>query len=212
MRLPSFLALVLGALVATGTAARAETGDVLIQAGHEGRPGACLALGFAAARCHRTGAAFAPPGRPAEREIRWTPVVADEATVVLRRHGVRVLRRPADYRGRDSARVAVFIHFDGASPACTSGASVGYPSTTSPAFVAAWKSAYRGMHPPIGFMRDNFTANEHEYYGFHDVDAPQKMLVELGELSCPAQEAWMKPRLRAMGDTLAAFLMASLAR
>ncbi len=213
MRLPAATAALLAALAAA-TAARAQTGDVLIQAGHEGRPAHCLALGFGAARCGRTGAAFARPGRPTEREIAWTPVVADEATAVLRRHGLRVIRRPADYRiaQPDRVRAAVFLHFDGASPACASGASVGYPSSTSPAFVAGWKTAYRELQAPIPFMRDNFTENEHRYYGFHDVDAPEKMLVEFGELSCPAQAAWMKPRLRELGDRLAAFLLASLAR
>ncbi len=164
MRLPAVPAVLLAALAVTTAAARAESGDVLIQAGHEGRPAHCLQLGFDATRCGRTGAAFARAGQAAEREIEWTPIVADEATAVLRRHGLHVIRRPADYRTaeRDSARAALFLHFDGAATPCTSGASVGYPSTTSAAFVDAWKTSYRALGAPIPFMRDNFTENEHQ--------------------------------------------------
>ena len=137
-------------------------------------------------------------------------IVADEATRVLREHGYAVLRRPADYLGRDTARAAVFLHFDGAEP-CKSGASVGFPATTSRAFVDAWETRYKAWFP-FRFVGENFTENEHKYYGFRLVDAPEKMLIEFGEMSCPAQFAWMQPRLRAMGDELAAFLMERVAR
>jgi hypothetical protein len=44
------------------------------------------------------------------------------------------------------------------------------------------------------------------------VDAPEKLLIEFGEMTCPAQFAWMQPRLRELGDTVAAFLMERLPR
>jgi hypothetical protein len=44
------------------------------------------------------------------------------------------------------------------------------------------------------------------------VDAPEKMLIEFGEMTCPAQFAWMSPRLREMGDRLATFLMTQVPR
>lgn len=191
------MALLASLLLASPLVASAEDGDVLVQAGHEGRPASCTL--FPARACN-LGAAAA-----SEREIAWTVVVADEATRVLREHGYRVLRRPADYLGRDSARAAVFVHFDGAKE-CASGASVGFPETTSRAFVDAWETRYRAWFP-FRFVGENFTENEHKYYGFRLVDAPEKMLVEFGELTCPAQRAWMQPRLREMGDRLAAFLM-----
>jgi hypothetical protein len=197
IRLPAFSALLAALLLASSALARADDGDVLVQAGHEGRPASCAL--FPARACNLgTGAA-------GEREIEWTAVVADEATRVLREHGYHVLRRPADYVGRDSARAAVFLHFDGAKE-CASGASVGFPDTTSRAFVDAWETRYRRWFP-FRFVGENFTENEHKYYGFRLVDAPEKMLVEFGELTCPAQRAWMKPRLHEMGDLLAAFLM-----
>jgi hypothetical protein len=196
-RLRRFSALLASLLLASTALALADDGDVLVQAGHEGRPASCAL--FPARACNvGTGAA-------GEREIVWTAVVADEATRVLREHGYRVLRRPADYVGRDTARAAVFLHFDGAKE-CASGASVGFPDTTSRAFVDAWETRYRPWFP-FRFVGENFTENEHKYYGFRLVDAPEKMLVEFGELTCPAQRAWMKPRLREMGRQLAEFLM-----
>jgi hypothetical protein len=201
-RLRRFFALLASLLLAAPALALADDGDVLVQAGHEGRPASCALV---PGRACNLGA-----GAGGEREIEWTVVVADEASRVLREHGYRVLRRPADYLGRDSARAAVFVHFDGAKE-CASGASVGFPDTTSRAFVEAWETRYRAWFP-FRFVGENFTENEHKYYGFRLVDAPEKMLVEMGELTCPAQRAWMKPRLRAMGDQLAAFLMERVAK
>ncbi|HEY0382217.1 MAG TPA: hypothetical protein VGC72_08460 [Candidatus Elarobacter sp.] len=197
IRLPAFSALLAALVLSSSALALADDGDVLVQAGHEGRPASCVL--FPARACN-IGAAAA-----GEREIEWTAVVADETTRVLRGHGYHVLRRSADYVGRDSARAAVFIHFDGATP-CASGASVGFPETTSRAFVDAWETRYRAWFP-FRFVGENFTENEHKYYGFRLVDAPEKMLVEFGELTCPAQRAWMKPRLHELGAQLAAFLM-----
>src|ERR1700736_3195650 len=202
IRLPAFFALLASLLLASSALARADDGDVLVQAGHEGRPASCAL--FPARACN-LGAAAA-----GEREIEWTVVVADEATRVLREHGYRVLRRPADYLGRDSARAAVFVHFDGAKE-CASGASVGFPETTSRTFVDAWETRYRAWFP-FRFVGENFTTNEQRYYGFRKVDAPEKMLIEFGEMTCPAQFAWMQPRLHEIGDRLAAFLEERLPR
>ncbi len=88
--------------------------DVLISAGHEGRPASCAH--FPQHHCNL--------GAAGERD--WTPVVADAATAILRRHGVSVARLPADFDGSYKVDAAVFIHFDGASPPCSSAASIGY--------------------------------------------------------------------------------------
>ena len=200
MRLPAFSAFAVLALVATGALACADEGDVLVQAGHEGRPASCAPLHVKACNLGAAG------GGVTERA--WTPVVADEATRKLREAGLTVLRRPADWAGHDSVRAAVFLHFDGAAP-CASGASVGFPGTTSRAFVDGWETGYRALFP-FRFVGENFTENEHRYYGFRQVDAPEKLLVEFGEITCPAQRAWLEPRLRELGDRLAAFLIARL--
>jgi hypothetical protein len=203
MRLPALSAFVLVALLATAAGARGESADVLVQAGHEGRPQSCAVFHVTACNLGASGGGV--------REPDWNTVVADAATRALRADGFTVLRRPADWAGGDVAREAVFIHFDGASPECTSGASIGFPETTSRGFVDAWERAYRAWFP-FRFVGENFTENEHRYYGFHRVEAPQKMLIEFGELTCPAQRAWMEPRLREMGERLAAFLAAELGK
>ena len=203
MRLPAFFALAVAALLACGTVARADDADVLVQAGHEGRPDSCVPM-------HVKNCALGT-GAQGALERQWTPIVADEVTRVLREHGYTVIRRPADYDAHDSVRAAVFLHFDGHEPACGSGASVGFPETTSRAFVDAWETRYRALIP-YRFMPENFTENEHRYYGFRKVDAPDKMLIEFGEMTCPSQFAWMQPRLRTLGDEVAAFLMERLPR
>jgi hypothetical protein len=202
IRLPAFCSALAVSLLASSSLAAADRGDVVVQAGHEGRPASCAP--------HHVKACNLGTGAGSAREIRWTALVADRTTKVLRAHGYTVIRRPADYDQHDVARAAVFIHFDGAKP-CTSGASVGFPATTSRAFVGAWETRYRAWFP-YRFVGENFTQNERKYYGFRKVDAPEKMLVELGEMTCPAQLRWMAGRLDAMGDQLAAFLMKQLPR
>ncbi len=201
-RLPAILAILGALLAATSAAASADDADVLVQAGHQGRPASCAPLHVKACNLG-TGAS-------GERERDWTPIVADEAARVLRAHGYTVIRRPADYAEQDTARAAVFLHFDGAVT-CASGASVGFPDTTSRAFVDAWEKRYLAFFP-YRFVGENFTENEHRYYGFRKVDAPEKLLIEFGEMTCPAQFAWMQPRLRQLGDTVATFLMERLPR
>jgi hypothetical protein len=203
IRLPSFGAPLLALLLlAVPRAAAAEVGDILVQAGHEGRPASCAP--------HHVKACNLGTGAGGAREREWTATVADVATRALRERGYTVLRRPADYDGSDTVRAAVFLHFDGATP-CASGASVGFPDTTSRAFVDAWETRYRAWFP-YRFVGENFTENEHRYYGFRKVEAPQKMLIEFGEMTCPAQFAWMAPRLREIGELLAAFLADTVPR
>jgi hypothetical protein len=195
------LAALFAALLAAAAPAGAATVDVVVQAGHEGRPASCAPNHV---RACNIGASSA-----AGREIVWTPIVADALTATLRAAGLRVARRPADYPQHDTARVAIFIHFDGAEPACASGSSTGFPATTSRAFVTAWERAYRARFP-YKFVGENISSNEEHYYGFHKVDAPQKMLIEYGELTCPAQAAWLAPRLRELGVLTAQFVIGQL--
>jgi hypothetical protein len=202
-RLPAIFA-ILGALLAvTSARASADDADVVVQAGHEGRPASCAPLHVKACNLG-TGAA-------GEREREWTAIVADQTARVLRAHGYTVIRRPADYAEQDTARAAVFLHFDGAAPACGSGASVGFPDTTSRAFIDPWEKRYLAWFP-FRFVGENFTENERRYYGFRKVDAPEKLLIEFGEMTCPPQFGWMRPRLHDLGDAVAAFLMERLPR
>lgn len=203
MRLPALVLAIAAAVPLCGSAARAATADVMIQAGHQGRPASCGPLHVKACNLG------AGRGRALERE--WTPIVADAAAAVLRRDGYRVIRRPADYPEHDRARVAIFVHFDGAEPACASGASVGFPATTSRAFVDGWEASYRALFP-FRFVGENFTSGERQYYDYRHVDAPQRMLIEFGEITCPAQRDWLAPRLHLIGARLAQYLEGTLRR
>ena len=180
---------------AAASAGLPPAADVLVQAGHEGRPDCAVEP---ASLCNNTGA----PG-----EIHWTPVVADEVTRVLRAHGISVLRMPAHLSGPYKVKDAVFIHFDGNVTPCSSGASVGYPSTAnSQAAADAWKALY-GKAIPFAFQADNFTPNLQGYYGYHHVQVSDAaFLIEGGEISCPAQHAWLQKHLLWEGDLIAYFL------
>jgi hypothetical protein len=168
--------------------------DVLISAGHEGRPASCPH--FPQHTCNL--------GAAGERT--WTPIVADAAARVLREHGLRVARLPADFDGRYRVKAAVFIHFDGSLPPCESGASIGYHRAADAAAADAWRRLY-SRYFPFRFQPDNFTTSLHDYYGFRQVDAGDGSLVlELGEITCPAQHAWLAPRLQWEGELIAYFL------
>lgn len=168
--------------------------DVLISAGHEGRPASCAA--FPQHKCNL--------GASGERE--WTPLVADAAAEILRAHGVSVMRLPADFHGKYRVDAAVFIHFDGSDPPCRSGASIGYAHRRDAYAAAAWRTIYSSEWP-FAFEADNFTENLREYYAFRQVRARKgSLVIELGEITCPQQRAWLKSQLHREGALLAYFL------
>jgi hypothetical protein len=174
--------------------------DVLISAGHEGRPASCAR--FPQHHCNL--------GAAGERT--WTPIVADAATAILRNHGVSVIRLPADFAGHYKVDAAVFIHFDGSDPACGSRASIGYAHKRDAAAAAMWRKLY-GAYWPYGFQPDNFTASLRQYYAFKQVDARDgSMVLELGEITCPAQHSWLAPRLHWEGALLAYYLSALIGK
>jgi hypothetical protein len=187
-----------------GTLSAQTQYDVIIQAGHQGRPEDCKSRGGPESEslCHNTGSPV-PPG-----EKVWTPMVADEAAGILEAAGVKVLRLPGYVPGTYHVKAAVFIHFDGADTPCSSGASVGYPpgSSRDAAIADAWKALY-AAHWPYKVMRDNFTPNERDYYAYHHVIASKgEFLMEGGEMSCPKQYAWLKAHLNWEAALLAHFL------
>lgn len=190
-------ALLLAALFPAIVRAEPITADVLIGAGHEGRPQSCAL--FPKRACNL--------GAAGERAA--TPIVADEAARRLRAAGFRVARVPADYLGHYRVRAAIFIHFDGADPVCTTGASIGYPPGSAGA-ARAWRTFYSQFFP-FRFMPDNFTASLAHYYGYRTVDPnPNTLVLELGEITCPTQRAWLVPRLRYLGDLIARFVQQRL--
>ena len=192
----------IAALFMFSDAARAQQPgryDVLISAGHEGRPASCAHFTH---KCNL--------GAAGERA--WTPIVADEATRILRDHNMAVAREPADFAGNYDVDAAVFIHFDGSRKPCTSGASIGFHNPADERAAALWRSIYARRFP-FTFMHDNFTKNLSDYYGFRQVRAREGgLVIELGELSCPAQKAWLAPRLQWEGALLAYYVSRLLGR
>ncbi len=174
--------------------------DVLVSAGHEGRP----------ASCPRYPKRHCNLGAAGERQ--WTPVVADEVTRSLRLSGISVAREPADFDGFFEVKAAVFIHFDGNDRPCSTGASIGYHDTGSSAAAKLWREMY-SHYFPFTFMSDNFTANLRDYYGFRQLHAADGALViELGEISCPAQRDWLAVRLKPVSDLVADFIRRLIAK
>jgi hypothetical protein len=168
----------------------AESADVFVQAGHEGRTSG------------KTGA-----DGPIGREIDWTPIVASAATAALRQANISVIRKPADGLNPDGydVKLAFFIHFDGDTPPCHSGASIGYNNEIYRPAADAWRALY-SQYWKFRWMKDNFSEDEHHYYGFKFTRAKDtELLLELGEITCPAQAQWLKPRLVWIGQLLAHF-------
>ncbi|MBV8116749.1 MAG: hypothetical protein JOZ01_02155 [Candidatus Eremiobacteraeota bacterium] len=168
--------------------------DVLISAGHEGRPASCARYPKRACNLGAAG----------ERE--WTPIVADEAARVLRTYGVTVAREPADFDGSYAVDAAIFIHFDGSTAPCSSAASIGYHEPRFRKSAQRWRDLY-SEYFPFGFQPDNFTKGRRDYYAYRQVHAKDASLVlELGELTCAKQRAWIQPRLQFEGQLIAYFL------
>lgn len=174
--------------------------DVLVSAGHEGRPASCPR--FPKRKCNL--------GAAGERQ--WTPIVADETARALRASGLTVAREPADFDGFFQVKTAIFIHFDGSDRPCSTGASIGYHDSGSSAAAKLWRDTY-SHYFPFTIMPDNFTVNLRDYYGFRQVHADDGALViELGELSCPAQRQWLAPRLKPAADLIAEFVRKLIAK
>jgi hypothetical protein len=168
--------------------------DVLISAGHEGRPASCARYPHRACNLGAAG------------ERAWTPLVADEATRVLRAHGVSVVREPADFAGTFDVEAAVFIHFDGSTKPCSSGASIGYHDVRFRKAATSWRALYSQFFP-FGFEPDDFTEGLRDYYAYRQVDAKDASLVlEMGELTCAPQRAWLSSHLQFEGNLIAYYL------
>ena len=168
--------------------------DALVSAGHEGRPASCAR--FPKHKCNL--------GATGERE--WTPIVADEVARALRAQGFTVAREPADFEGTFEVKAAVFIHFDGSDTPCSTGASIGYHDPGSAEAAREWRALY-SRYFPYRFMPDNFTTNLRNYYGFRQVHASEGgLVIELGEVTCPAERQWLASRLKWEGDLIAQFM------
>jgi len=170
-----------------------RTCDILIQAGHENTPD------------DKTGGSG-----PLGDEINWTPIVANEAVAILKSAGVDVVKEDASIKHSNRnyrCKLAVFIHFDDPDTG-ESGPSVGYNDDSDAPAAREWKSLYKEFFPfNDTWQPDNFTPDEHFYYGFsHTFTSDSEFVIELGDLNSMRQAKWLKPRLRWLGSLLAHFL------
>jgi len=159
--------------------------SVIIQAGHEGRV---------------DGNTGSTNGK--EREVEWNIFVANEVAKTLNKWGIDTKRVGANVP-KIKAKVAVAIHFDGASKPCSAGASIGYPNKESLALANRWRENYKKVFP-FKWHKDNYTPNLRDYYAFRQIDAKKFLVLELGEITCNKQVKWLKPRLKKIAHLIAA--------
>jgi len=158
---------------------------VIIQAGHEGRVNG------------NTGSSFGK-----EKEVEWNIIVANEVAKTLNKWGIETKRVGAKVSSM-KAKIAISIHFDGATKPCSAGASIGYPNKNSKELASRWKMAYKKVFP-FKWHKDNYTKNLREYYAFYEIKADKFLVLELGEISCKKQVKWLKPRLKKIAHLIAA--------
>lgn len=173
-----------------GLGAKDDAYDVILQPGHYLRT------------ANRTGATGA---QTTERAMASQIVARMARRLIDDGHSVLVI--PADdYRRPMKAKVFLTVHFDGSDAACTTDSSLGYGDDAlrfaSHAFGHA--IAVSLGKSPAEFMRDNFTENLSKYYAFKHMDASQfEGIVEVGELTCPAEEQLIIDRAHLIARNLA---------
>jgi hypothetical protein len=169
---------------------------VLIQAGHEGRTKGNIGS-----------------IRGDLKEVDWNILVSKEIERELKRENIDVTRVGADIPIAN-ARIAIAIHFDGATRPCSTGASIGYDEEDLPSKKLAkrWREIYQPYFP-FHWHKDNFTKNLSQYYGFNRVHTEKGFLVlELGEITCQEQTEWLEPRLEIIATKVADFIIEELER
>ena len=159
--------------------------SVVIQAGHEGRTSG------------NTGSHLGKI-----KEVDWNIYVANEVAKKLTSWGIDVKRVGANPKPIKT-KIAVAIHFDGSSKICKSGASIGYQNSKSKELAKRWEKSYR-KYFPFNWQKSNFTNNLKDYYGYKIIKADKFLVLELGEISCPKQVRWLKPRLKTIAHLIAA--------
>jgi len=158
--------------------------SVVIQAGHEGRTSG------------NTGAVSKQ-----YKETDWNTLVANEVAKQLRAWEIDVKRVPAKVTPM-RAKIAIAIHFDSAKSPCHSGASIGYPNTSSYQFSKRWKALYSAYFP-FKWHDDNFTENLKNYYAYRKIYAEKFLVLELGEITCNKQASWLHTRLQKIAHLIA---------
>ncbi len=164
--------------------------DIVLQPGHYLRT------------ANRTGATGA---QTTERAMASQIVARMARRLIEEGHSVLVI--PADdYRRPMKSKVFLTVHFDGSDVPCSTDSSLGYGDGAlrfaSHAFGHA--IAVSLGKSPDEFMRDNFTENLSKYYAFKHIESSHfEGIVEVGELTCPAEEQLIIDRAHLIARNLA---------
>lgn len=166
--------------------------DVILQPGHYGRP----------------------PGKlgTSGKRVSERALVAYIAVRVARRlqadHLSVLLIKADHFTPGLKAHIYLTIHADGNDRPCVNGGpSLAYSPGTSPYAMHAigWSLAAALGYSYKEFKKDNYTANERDYYMFNRLDATaMKGLLEIGELTCPAVEERLIATSPGLANNLAA--------
>lgn len=127
-------------------------------------------------------------------EIEQTTKVRDALVALLHVDGrFEPLPMPGDLPTGVQCDAAIFLHCDGATPTA-SGYSFGFPDDPVNRKLANLIGAEYDLldgAPPR--RSDNYTDDEHFYYGFSRTDTPgPEVLFELGFLTNPREARWIK--------------------
>ncbi len=168
---------------------------VLIQAGHVGRTTGNIGSIYKGLK-----------------ESEWNERVAMRVEDILKKHEIIVDRVGAKIP-KTNAVIAIAIHFDGSEKECVTGASIGHDGSKASKLLAKrWRAEYEKFFP-FKWHSDNFTKNLSDYYGFSRVTTSKGFLVlELGEITCEEQTAWLEPRLGEVAAKIAYFIIKELKR
>jgi hypothetical protein len=123
--------------------------------------------------------------------------------VVAADNYLRPTRFGADFNGLHG-KVFLAIHADANDHHCTTGPSLGYQK---PATAVAMNFVALGLADALGYeyddFRRNFTANEADYYMFHEVRARRLIgLLKVGELTCEKSELALITSSHAVGANI----------
>jgi hypothetical protein len=140
--------------------------------------------------------------------------VVDQLSIESKKRGLSVAVIPADDFSKPlQAKIFLALHTDASNFPCSVGPSLGYSSDGDAVGmhgIAVALALTLGIDPEK-FMRDNYTANLRGYYAFKSLITKQfKGLLEMSELTCPAQEDILLSRADLLAKNLAIAIVFAL--
>jgi N-acetylmuramoyl-L-alanine amidase len=86
---------------------------------------------------------------------------------------------------------ALFLHADGAGPTAT-GYSFGYQTAAGKRLSVLIAEEFEKVGHPASHRADNYTPDEHYYYGFGHTDGSAEVLIEHGFMTNPSERKWLE--------------------